>query len=53
MRNKKNAVMAANLGIYILGCVLACVLSKTGEYVFSGFVLIMLAAGEYLSLIHI
>ncbi|QNM07002.1 oligosaccharide repeat unit polymerase [Qiania dongpingensis] len=39
--------MAANLGIYILGCVLACVLSKTGEYVFSGFVLIMLAAGEY------
>ncbi len=47
MRNKKNAVIAANLGIYILGCVLACVLSKTGEYVFSGFVLILLAAGEY------
>ena len=48
MKNKKNAVIALNLVVYILVCVLACVLGKTGEYLFSGFVLIMLAAGEYI-----
>ena len=54
MRRKENTAwwsfqaVAASLAVYMAGVVLACALAKTGEYLFSGFVLMVLAVGGYL-----
>lgn len=48
MKDRKYSSVIVNLTVYILVCVLALVLGKTGEYIFSGFVLIVLAVAEYI-----
>ena len=48
MKKHDNGAIIVNLAVYILVYVLAAALGRTGEYLFSGSALLLLAAGEYL-----
>ena len=39
---------AAHVAVHLVVCSLAAALTETGEYLFSGFLFILLAIGEYL-----